>query len=206
MWMPLLAWWGYRANLGTMSDPIRIRRQSVKRWLATYLLSDALLYPLWRWYRTRKPRSAPAYTSDHHIIDIQDGVRLEVFWKNRERGPGPSASFFVLGDEVLRLDCFGVEGLGGHYHINPRQVEFTSLEPVRLFFPLGSHEDHIERAAFEIENNLPAALAMNREPRICRSKVDSARLAEAAKEMRKVMLELLEKHREELVKDPEMPI
>jgi hypothetical protein len=168
------------------------------RRLARYLLPEAVLYPLWRWQAARSPRSALPTASDHRTIAIQDGMRLDVFWVDRTLGPGPGASLYVLGDEVLRLDCFGAEGLGGHYHINPRQVELSSGVAARLFFPAGSHEDHIERAAFELETNLPAILAMNRDARIRRIEVDEARLTAAAAELRHVMSALLQRHRADL--------
>lgn len=176
----------------------RLGLRRVARRLARYLLPEAVLYRLWRRRAAQTPRSALPTASDHRAIAIQDGVRLDVFWVNRQLGPGPGASLYVLGDEVLRLDCFGAEGLGGHYHINPPQVEFSSRAPARLFFPAGSHEDHIERAAFELETNLPAALAMNRDARIRRIRLDEDRLAAAAAELRRVMLALLERHRAEL--------
>ena len=180
------------ARLGRLGLRRRARR------LAGYLLPEALLYGLWRWHAAKSPRSDLATASDHETIAIQDGVRLDIFWVDRNLGPGPGASLYVLGDEVLRLDCFGAEGLGGHYHINPRQVELSADATARLFFPAGSHEDHIERAAFELEANLPAVLAMNRDARIRRIKVDGARLAAGAAELRRVMSALLERHRSEL--------
>ncbi len=117
---------------------------------------------------------------------------------DRRLGPGPSASLYVLGDEVLRLDCFGDSGLGGHAHINPRQVETDSFKPARLYFPKGDHRQHIDRATFEMTRNVPAALAMNRDPFVRRVKIDEARLLDAAEEMRSTMLEALNRHRDEL--------
>ncbi|MFY9550920.1 MAG: hypothetical protein WAU32_07205 [Thermoanaerobaculia bacterium] len=176
----------------------QFRPRAVKRWLATHLLPEELLYPLWRRRTARTPRSALPTASDLHIIEIQADVRLEIYWASRQLGPGPGACLFVLGDEILRLDCFGTAGLGGHYHINPRQIELASAKTARIFFPPGSHEEHIERAAFELERNLPAALAMNREARIRRFEVDGARLAQASREMRQVMRAMLAGHRDEL--------
>jgi hypothetical protein len=178
--------------------PPQFRTRAVRRWLATHLLPEELLYPLWRHRTARMPRSALPTASDLHVIEIQADVRLEIYWVSRQLGPGPGACLFVLGDEILRLDCFGTAGLGGHYHINPRQVELASAEPARIFFPPSSHEEHIERAAFELARNLPAALAMNREARIRRFEVDDARVAEASREMRQVMHAMLAHHRDEL--------
>ncbi len=176
----------------------QLRLPLLKRWIARTFLPDGLLVRLWRRRSARRPRSALTTASDHHVIEVQEGVRLEVFWVSRELGPGPGASLTVLGDEVLRLDCFGPAGLGGHYHINPRQLEIHTTRSARLYFPAGSHEDHIERAAFELEANLPAFLAMNRDPRIHRIALDPARLAEAAAELRQTMTTLLDRHRAEV--------
>lgn len=168
--------------------------------LVTHLVPEALLYPIWRWYTSRRPRTVLSTASDRHIFDIQEGVRLEVYWARQSHspeslGPGPGASLFVRGDEVLRLDCFG--GSQGHFHINPRQVGLTA-QVARFFFPEGTYEDHIDQAAFELSRNLPSALAMNRDPQIRRVKLDNARLDEASMTMRKTMLELLGKHRGDL--------
>ena len=163
-----------------------------------YLLPETVLYPLWRRYTARRTRSALSTASDHLMITIQDDVRLDVFWVDRRLGPGPGASLYVLGDEILRLDCFGNQGLGGHYHINPSQVELHHVNTARLFFPEGSHEEHVDRATFELQRNLPAALAMNRDARVRRVQVDHARLEGAAEEMRAFMRELLARHRDEL--------
>ncbi len=181
--------------------PRRLRSRATKRWLGTHLLPEELLYPLWRRHTARTPRSALPTASDLHIVEIQPDVRLEIYWASRELGPGPGACLFVLGDEILRLDCFGTAGLGGHYHINPRQIAFASPKPARIFFPPGSHEEHVERAAFELERNLPAALAMNREARVRQFEVDGARLAEASREMRRVMRDMLARHHDELAED-----
>jgi hypothetical protein len=186
------------------SIPQRFSSRAITRWLATHLVPEALLYPLWRRRTTKTPRSAFPTATDLHVIQVQADVRLEIYWASRQLGPGPGACLFVLGDEILRLDCFGTAGLGGHYHINPRQVELASPEAARLFFPAGCHEEHIELAAFVLERNLPAALAMNRESRIRRFEVDAVRLAQASREMRQVMRAMLERHREELV-DPTTP-
>ena len=165
------------------------------RRLSIYLVPEALLYPAWRWYKARRPRPTQANTSDHLHYQVQDGVRLEVYWVDSTLGPGPGASLFVLGDEVLRFDCFGEQGLRGHFHISPVQVGLTpSPTPARLFFPEGGYEDHIRRAAFELEKNAPAALRMNRDPRLRRVRLDEARLAKAAQDMSAAMSELLAKH------------
>lgn len=184
--------------MSSLDSPLnRLNLRLIKRWLVRHLLPEALTLHLWRRHTARYPRSASATASDCRVVKITDGIRLDVFWVDPTLGPGPGASLYVQGDEVLRLDCFGNNGLGGHFHINPRQKDFYSTTPARIFFPYGSHEDHIERAAFEVERNLPAFLAMNRDSRVRATELDSLILAELADELRRNMFELLERHRED---------
>lgn len=172
------------------------RLKIMVRRLSIYLVPEVFLYRAWRWYKkATRPRLANADTSDHRHYQVQDGVRLDVYWNNSDAGPGPVASLFVFGDEVLRFDCFGEQGLKGHFHINPEQVALASgRTPARFFFPEGGYEDHIEHAVFELEKNARAALTMNRNPRLRRFQLDEARLAKAAQDMRAGMFELVVKH------------
>ena len=64
----------------------------------------------------------------------------------------------------------------------------------RLYFPEGTSEDHIDRAAFELESNAAAAIKMNRDPTVRGVCLDRARLAKAAQDMRAAMLDLLANH------------
>src|ERR1700675_460044 len=64
----------------------RFRPRPVKRWLATHLLPEELLYPLWRRRTARTPRSGLPTASDLHIVEIQAGVRLEIYWASRPLG------------------------------------------------------------------------------------------------------------------------
>ena len=82
---------------------------------------------------------------------------MEISWVDGVPGDhdgGPRASFFVLGDEVLRFDCF--KGAAAHYHIHLKQVAFTG-GVARFYFPPGSYKQHADRAAFELERNAIAA-------------------------------------------------
>src|SRR5262245_42251295 len=74
--------------------PARFRPQAVKRWLATHLLPEEILYRLWRRRTARIPRSALSTASDLCIIEIQADMRLDIYWANRQLGPGPGASLF----------------------------------------------------------------------------------------------------------------
>lgn len=69
---------------------------------------------------------------------------MEVYWVSEPVGPGPGASVYVLGDEVMRFDCFGSDL--GHYHFNVRQSRFVpNGESTRIYFSPGSVEDHIRK-------------------------------------------------------------
>jgi nucleoside-diphosphate-sugar epimerase len=140
-------------------------------------------------YRTPERRSSVSPNiSDLVTINIQKGVVLEVYWVDLEHEGGPAASVFVGAEEVLRLDCFG--GRSGHLHVNQRQ---QAGRRSRMYFPEGTIEDHIARAAFELERNLQWCVDKNMLPRINRVSVDATALVAAADWMKQRMLELVEK-------------
>jgi len=174
----------------------------VKAWIVTHTIPEAFLYPFWQWYAGERIGAAERGGAKPQIIPVQDAVWIEVYWTERppngEVGPGPRASVMVLGDEILRLDCFG--GQQGHYHINPRQGMLTERTPARLCFPEGSHADNVERTAFEVEYNLPAALLLNRIRAIREIKIDDEKLSRAAAQMRAAMLQHLAEHEEQLAR------
>ncbi len=177
--------------------------RSLTRWLMIHFLPETLVYPLLRLYRAKRPPTNISSTTDRQLLTVQNEVRLEIYWHPHRvggLGAGPGAALFVLGDEVLRFDCFG--GRSGHYHINPMQIAIKSKPPARFYFPPGSHEDHIERAVFELTRNAPAAIAMNRDPNVRRVRLEGVNLSTAAKDMRRVMYEFLEKHRPDLESIP----
>jgi hypothetical protein len=135
------------------------------------------------------PRTASTHISDSRSYPIQDHVRLDVYWVGEAFGPGPGASLYVYGDEVLRFDCFG--GRAGHLHINLRQSQESRSQVVpRLYFPEGTIQDHIERAAFELKTNVPYCTEVVRDPRIRAVCIDPSRLGQAADLLRERMLTL----------------
>jgi hypothetical protein len=107
---------------------------------------------------------------------LAPGVDLVTFWLDERIGGGGTGvclSVFCHGFEVLRFDCFG--GDRGHFHI----TTFTpwaifGCDERRLRFPEGSTAEQVERALFEIRENLDFYLQLN--PRRCVRKVriDSA--------------------------------
>jgi hypothetical protein len=144
---------------------------------------------LLEWYRPPRRRSADSPdVSDLLSMPIQKNVLLEVYWVDLGREWGPAASVFIGAHEVLRLDCFG--GRTGHLHANPRQQVGRRS---RMYFPEGSIEEHIDRAAFELERNLAWCLDRNYLRSINRLHVDAEAASAASAWMRRAMRELLER-------------
>ncbi len=166
----------------------------IKR-LALLVLPQPILYRLWHLNRKRRPRTELDSAMDHRVINVQTGVRLNVYWADVPNvGRGPGASLFVLLEEVMRIDCFG--GNAGHMHINPVQQALLAgwdTTP-RVYFPPGTRESHIDRAAFELTRNTPAALQTNQLARIRSVPIEKKNLTDAALEMKAYMNELLARH------------
>ena len=129
------------------------------------------------------------------VIQLQEAC-LIVHWSDFPPvGSGPSASLYVLEEEVMRIDCFG--GVDGHMHFNPEQDYLNNRLDVartpRIYFPEGSRQEHIDRAVFELKRNVSAALAMNVLPAIQDYALDFDELEAAAEQMRGLMTKMLVK-------------
>jgi hypothetical protein len=119
--------------------------------------------------------------------EVQEGVNLDVFWKVLPIGKGPASALFVLGEEVLRFDCFGASK--GHYHA----AFYCQSNPTesRIYFPEQTVEAQIDRTIFELTRNLPYYLQRHRNPRIRLIQVDKNALADACESARRQMLNYL---------------
>ncbi len=165
--------------------------QGVLRRIALIVLPEPTFYRLLHYITRQRPRTARETASDRRKISPQEDVELWVFWSDVPNvGRGPSASLFVLREEILRLDCFG--GSEGHMHLNPKQQRFFG--PARLYFQDGSRAEHVDRAAFELIANADAALKSNGLSRVRNFPIDQNALADASNQMRLLMQELLERH------------
>jgi hypothetical protein len=174
--------------------------------LALSMLPNSVLWRLWHIRRRGLPRTALECASDRRVISVQDGVTLDVYWAaipdppvEHRRGEynqlghnGPCVSLFVLREEVMRLECFG--GLDGHMHMNPEQQGLLAGWGSQHYFPDGSRESQVERAAFELIENSQAFLLANQLSRIRDFRIDEERLAEAVAETEAYMNELLAKN------------
>lgn len=123
---------------------------------------------------------------DVHVIPVQADVEFHVFWKKLEIGRGPTASLYVLGDEVLRVDCFG-DGLG---HLHAELLQRERAAP-RLYLSEPTQEAQVDRAVFELTRNLAYYLERNPRRAIRRFEIDPEALGRACHEARGRMLGFL---------------
>lgn len=134
-------------------------------------------------FKPRVLRSCRSYIHDLTTHPIQDHIFMEIYWVSEPVGPGPGASIYIHGDEVLRFDCFGSDV--GHYHFNVRQSKFLPAgETTRIYFPSGSVEDHIENAVVQLRRNLDYGRGMNVDPKVRSIVIDQPAIDEAAILMR----------------------
>lgn len=170
-----------------------LRRSAQAAWRR---LPTWVVVALWRMRRVRT-RRITGVTEDARTIFVQPGVELDVYWLQAPFGPAPAASLYVLGDEAMRLDC--ADGDRAHAHLSIAQAQLLSPGyTARLYFPPGPVAAHVERAAFEVEHNAPFAVATSLDPRLRRLRLDPERLRAAAAAMRAAMLELVERHGDEI--------
>ena len=158
------------------------------------------LRSLSNWFRKRSKINPFTLGTTHDVAHypIQRGADLYVYWKSLDEGKGPSASFFVLGEEVLRFDCFGENR--GHYHMNLENrghrrrnwastTGLNSRKIICLYFPEKTVSEQIERSAFELTTNVRYYLWRNRDKKIKTFSLDENRLREAVAVMKSKMLE-----------------
>jgi hypothetical protein len=128
-----------------------------------------------------------AVRKDLTPIEVQPEVIIEVFWKVLPVGKGPALSLFVMGDEVLKFDCFGPGD--GHYHI---AMPFAwKCQQCRLYFPEATVCAQIDRTMFELTRNLGYYLQRNYRPEARRLQIDAAKLQIACAQAKSRMLQFL---------------
>lgn len=140
-----------------------------------------------------RDRTASPNVSDVVSREIQDGVRLDVYWLRAPLGSGPAASLYVFGEEVVRLDC--LPQAVGHLHTNVAQWSLiTPGRDIRQYLPPAPVEAHIERAEHEIAANIPFATGQSLRRKIRNLQVDPSCARAAATWMGDRMRELVATH------------
>lgn len=132
-------------------------------------------------------RASP-HRKDCNVIETQDGVEVHVFWKQVSTGSGPSSSVYVLGHELIKFDCFGEPD--GHYHIAlPSRAGSTCN---KLRFDVVTVEQQIDRAVFELANNLVYYCERCVQPAVRDFRIDQSIIARAAPDVKTALFEALD--------------
>lgn len=111
-------------------------------------------FPL-QFYLTRKERIRIDTQMRKHRKDIVnfplgEAAYLQAYWKIHGIGRGPALVLYINGEEVLKFDFYGAEK--GHYHI--QTIQPAPKRYPALMFMEKSVPEQIDRAIFELENNL----------------------------------------------------
>ena len=145
--------------------------------------------------RPKRPRTRWHAVSDMRQLQVSAALSVQVYWVVTSVGRGPAASVLLGKEEILRLDC--LDGGHAHMHVNIDQMHIQGHGPTvaRWYFPPGTAEQHIERAAFELRRNvLAGVLPANSSWRIRRQAPSPEELAVAAEFLQREMLDLLHRH------------
>jgi hypothetical protein len=119
---------------------------------------------------------------------IDDGTELHVFWKVLPIGRGPALALLVLGEEVLKFDCFGPGR--GHFHARIGVPRWATSDRMELFEQ--SAPEQLDRAIHEMTVNLAFFLERHPWKRVRTWRVDQAGLERACRQARSIALGFLD--------------
>jgi hypothetical protein len=130
---------------------------------------------------------------DPRPIDIGEDLVATVYWINRPKvGRGPGASVFWHDQELMRIDLFE-DRPHIHYGLAQNRGLGASSACISLLpdeFGIGG----ADRAAFELEHNLPYCLAIHPSRRVRRVQLDQQTLARAASQLREEIIDVAKSH------------
>ncbi|MDA0348205.1 MAG: hypothetical protein O3C43_17490 [Verrucomicrobia bacterium] len=148
--------------------------------LLQFLFSKQALSESLSWGLDRNhAKMRPVYESrnDIHHLEVGEGVRIEVFWKQLKLGKGPALSLFLLEEEVLRIDCFGKGA--AHIHV---AFFLPGKGEQRLWMHEQTVGEQISRARFELYRNYQYYQARVPDPKIRALKIDRLKMKEASEQ------------------------
>lgn len=117
-------------------------------------------------------------------FNLSDHVYLQVYWKIYGIGKGPALIFNAFEEEAIRFDFYGVTG---HFHITV--TEFAPHSPTLLWLKEKTVIEQIDRAIFELENNLYWYLSRHPLKKVRNLKVNKVILKEALTKAKRQLLE-----------------
>jgi hypothetical protein len=130
---------------------------------------------------------APGIRQNVEWIRSQPEVDLEVYWKVLPIGKGPAISFYALGFQILKFDCFGPKD--GHFHLFLGWPSPASED--RIWLPEPSVAAQVERAIFELETNVTYYLQHHGHEAVRRLHLEPLAWSAACMRARDQMLEFL---------------
>jgi hypothetical protein len=130
---------------------------------------------------------------DPRSIDIGRELVATVYWIDRlDIGRGPGASVFWHDQELMRIDLFEDRP---HIHYGLAQNRGIGASAARVsLLPDESGIGGADRAAFELEHNLPYCLAIHPSRRVRRVQLDQQMLARAASQLREEIIDVVKSH------------
>lgn len=166
-------------------------------------VAKRLLGPAWR--KLRRPNFTDQTFSpserdlqqrqDCHFVRMGEGNYFEIYWRLEGfgGGAGPTATLYVAACPVLKFDCLG-PGLG-HIHANLIQLEWR--ESGQLWMSEQTVEQQIDRALFELENNIYYWLQRNPNAAVRHSTLpETAAYKTALKDVRQTLTQYAQRARQ----------
>ncbi|MDJ1172692.1 hypothetical protein [Roseofilum capinflatum] len=121
-------------------------------------------------------------------FSITENSGLQVYWKSLKAGVSVAVIFCTFEYEALRFDCF-LSGKG-HFHLQLMECQDKCKE--HLLMAESIVEEQIDRAIFELENNLYYYLQRHPDRRVRVLKVERSQLKAATQSARAKMLQDLQ--------------
>ncbi|MDJ1180300.1 hypothetical protein PJF56_15655 [Roseofilum sp. BLCC_M91] len=158
------------------------------RYLTTYIASYFQARRLRKQYQYHQLNREETRQDVVHFL-ITENTSLQVYWKSLKAGISVAVIFCAFEYEALRFDCYLKRK--GHYHLQLMECQDNCKEHVLM--AESTVEEQIDRAIFELENNLYYYLQRHPDRRVRTLKVERSPLKAAIQSARTKMLQDLQK-------------
>lgn len=120
------------------------------RQAAQEVLPFSVWFYLNREERARTDAKMRKHRKEMMSFPLGEGAYLQAYWKIYGVGRGPALALYVGNEEVLKFDFYGYDK--AHYHV--QVVQPSPNRYSALMIREDSVPEQIDRAIFELENNL----------------------------------------------------